>query len=211
MTNPTRLQLYHFAASGNCRAVRLVLAEKGLAFTRVEIDVTRGDNRTPAFLALNPRGKVPVLVDNSPMGEVVLAEVSVINEYLDEAFPLPALMPAGAAARARVRALVHLFDTELSPTVGPLIIEQLLRPAGQRRAEFIAERQAATRALLQRLIGMVDREGPFLAGSYSLADPLYTPLLSVMESCGVALEEFAPLTRWLAAVQARPSYAASAS
>jgi glutathione S-transferase len=210
MTPPTRLKLYHFAASGNCRAVRLVLAEKGLDFIRVEVDVMRGDNQTPAFLALNPRGKVPVLVDNSPQGEVVLAEVSVIGEYLDEAFPRPALMPAGAAARARVRALVHLFDTELSPTVGPLIIEQLLRPPAQRRAEFVAQRQAATGALLARLVKMLDSDGPYLNGAYSLADALYTPVLSVMESCGVALDEFAPLARWLAAVKARPSYAASA-
>ena len=210
MANPTRLKLYHFAASGNCRAVRLVLAEKGLDFTRVEIDVTRGDNRTPAFLALNPRGKVPVLVDNSAQGEVVLAEVSVITEYLEEAFPLPPLMPAGAPARARVRAMVHMFDTELSPTAGPLIIERLLRPPEARRAEFIAQRQAASRALLARLVGMIDKDGPYLAGSYSLADALYTPVLSVMESCGVALDQFAPLTRWLAAVMARPSYAASA-
>lgn len=86
----------------------------------------------------------------------------------------------------------------------------MLRPPEARRAEFIAQRQAATRALLARLVGMIDKDGPYLAGSYSLADALYTPVLSVMESCGVALEEFAPLTRWLAAVMARPSYTASA-
>ncbi len=62
------LKLYQFAASGNSRIVRLVLEEKRLAFERINIDVTKGENRTPEFLKLNPRGKVPVLVHNTPAG-----------------------------------------------------------------------------------------------------------------------------------------------
>ena len=63
-----RLKLYQFAASGNSRIVRLVLEEKGLPFERVNIDVTKGENRTPEFLKLNPRGKVPVLIHSAPRG-----------------------------------------------------------------------------------------------------------------------------------------------
>ena len=205
-----RLLLYQFPASGNSRAVRLVLAEKELPFTRVDIDVTKGENRRPEFLRLNPRGKVPVLVHYRPAGEVVLCESSVINEYLEEAFPAPPLMPSQPAARARVRALVYMFDTELSPATGLLIIEKLLKPAAEQRAEFVAERQKLTREILARVAAMMDPEGPFLTGAYSLADALYTPVLSVMTPCGIVLErEFAMLARWLAAVKQRPSYNAS--
>jgi glutathione S-transferase len=205
-----RLLLYQFAASGNSRAVRLVLAEKGLDFERVNIDVTKGENRRPEFLRLNPRGKVPVLVHVRAGSETVVAESSVINEYLEDAFPQPHLMPAQPAARARVRALIYLYDTELSPTTGLLIIEKLLKPPAEQRAKFVAERQKLTRDILARLTEMMDGEGPFLAGEYGLADALYTPVLSVMAPCGIVLErEFAGLGQWLAAVKQRPSYAAS--
>src|SRR5271156_1053880 len=135
------LKLYQFPESGNSRIVRLVLAEKNLAFERINIDVLKGDNRTPEFLKLNPRGKVPVLVHAGPHADVVLYESSVINEYLEDVFPEPPLMPPTAAQRARTRSLVHLYDTELSPIAGPLIIESLLKAQSARRPDFIAQQQ----------------------------------------------------------------------
>jgi len=205
-----QLKLYQFAASGNSRIVRLVLEEKHLPFDRVNIDVTKGENRTPEFLKLNPRGKVPVLVHSTVSGDVVLSESSVINEYLEEVFPNPPLMPKAPAQRAHVRALVHLFDTELSPTTGLLIIEKLLKKPEEQRADFVAERQKATREILARVVEMMS-DGPFLAGDFSLADASYIPVLSVMAPCGIILDrEFPKLGRWLAEVKKRPSFTASA-
>jgi glutathione S-transferase len=205
-----RLKLYQFAASGNSRIVRLVLEEKHLPYQRVNIDVTKGDNRTPEFLKLNPRGKVPVLVHSTPSGDVVLSESSVINEYLEEVFPNPPLMPKDPAQRARVRTLVYLFDTELSPTTGLLIIEKLLKKPEEQRADFVAERLRATREILARVSDMIG-EGPFMAGEFSLADASYIPVLSVMAPCGIILErEFPRLARCLAEAKKRPSFAASA-
>ncbi len=205
-----RLTLYQFAASGNSRIVRLVLEEKGLPFERVNIDVTKGENRTPEFLKLNPRGKVPVLVHGTPEGDVLLSESSVINEYLEEVFPHPPLMPAAAAKRAHVRSFVYLFDTELSPTTGLLIIEKLLKKPEEQRADFVAERLKATREILARVCEMMT-EGPYLAGDFSLADASYIPVLSVMAPCGIILErEFPKLAAMMAAVKKRPSFTASA-
>ncbi len=205
-----RLTLYQFAASGNSRIVRIVLEEKGLSFKRVNIDVTKGENRTPEFLRLNPRGKVPVLVHGTAQGEVVLSESSVINEYLEEVFPNPPLMPAAPARRAHVRSLVYMFDTELSPTTGLLIIEKLLKKPEEQRADFVAERQKATREILARLSDMMS-QGPFLAGDFSLADASYIPVLAVMAPCGIILErEFPKLAQWFAEVKKRPSFTASA-
>ena len=205
-----RLKLYQFAASGNSRIVRLVLEEKHLPYQRVNIDVTKGENRTPEFLKLNPRGKVPVLVHSTPPGDVVLSESSVINEYLEEVFPTPPLMPKDPAQRARVRTLVYLFDTELSPTTGLLIIEKLLKKPEEQRADFVAERLKATREILARVSDMIG-EGPFMAGEFSLADASYIPVLSVMAPCGIILErEFPRLARCLVEAKKRPSFAASA-
>ncbi len=205
-----RLKLYQFAASGNSRIVRIVLEEKGLPFERVNIDVTRGENRTPEFLKLNPRGKVPVLVHSTSEGDVVLCESSVINEYLEEVFPNPPLMPAAPAKRAHVRSLVYLFDTELSPTTGLLIIEKLLKKPEEQRADFVAERQKATREILARLSEMMS-DGPYLAGEFSLADASFIPVLAVMAPCGIILDrEFPKLAKWFAEVKQRPSFTASA-
>jgi glutathione S-transferase len=205
-----RLKLYQFAASGNSRIVRLVLEEKGLPFERVNIDVTKGENRTPEFLKLNPRGKVPVLVHSTAAGDVLLSESSVINEYLEEVFPKPPLMPDTPAKRAQVRSLVYLFDTELSPTTGLLIIEKLLKKPEEQRADFVAERLAKTREILTRVCEMMD-DGRFMAGNFSLADASYIPVLSVMAPCGIILErEFPKLGTLMAEVKKRPSFTASA-
>lgn len=205
------LKLYQFAASGNSRIVRLVLEEKRLAFQRMNIDVTKGENRTPEFLKLNPRGKVPVLIHATAQGDVLLSESSVINEYLDEVFPQPPLMPASPARRAHVREMVYLFDTQLSPTTGLLIIEKLLKKPEEQRADFVAERLAATRDILSRLVEMMNPDGPYLAGEFSLADASYIPVLAVMAACGIILErEFPPLAKWFAEVKQRSSFTASA-
>ena len=205
-----RLKLYQFAASGNSRIVRIVLEEKGLPFERVNIDVTKGENRTPEFLKLNPRGKVPVLVHSTPAGDVLLSESSVINEYLEEVFPQPPLMPSTPAKRAHVREMVYLFDTQLSPTTGLLIIEKLLKKPEEQRADFVAERSAATRDILSRLVEMMS-DGPYLAGDFSLADASFIPVLAVMAPCGIILErEFPKLAQWFGEVKKRPSFTASA-
>src|SRR5579862_2773750 len=204
-----RLKLYQFPESGNSRIVRLVLAEKNLVFERINIDVLKGENRTPEFLKLNPRGKVPVLIHNTDDGDVVLYESTVINEYLDDAFHQPLLMPPTAAGRALTRLFIHLYDTELSPISGPLIIESLLKAETQRRPEFIAQQQAKTRHVLARVVEMLG-SGPYLAGeSYTLADASYTPVLATLGACGIDLNtEFPKLADWLRAIKGRASYKA---
>ena len=70
------LQLYVYPNSGNSRIVRIVLAEKGLPFQPVRVDIMKGEQNRPEFRRPNPFGKVPVLVD----GDAVVYESSVINE-----------------------------------------------------------------------------------------------------------------------------------
>jgi len=206
-----KLKLYQFPESGNSRIVRLVLAEKNLAFERVNIDVLKGENRTPEFLKLNPRGKVPVLVHSTGDGDVVLYESTVINEYLEDVFREPSLMPPTAAGRALMRLFIHLYDTEVSPISGPLIIESLLKSEDQRRPDFIGQQQAKTRAVLARVVEMMGT-GPYLVGeSYTLADASYTPVLATLGACGIDLNtEFSKLADWLRAIKSRASYKASA-
>ena len=151
------------------------------------------------------------MIHSTPEGDVVVWESAVINEYLEEVFPHPPLIPATPAKRAHVREMVYLFDTQLSPTTGLLIIEKLLKKPEEQRADFVAERVAATRDILARLVEMMDDAGPYLAGEFSLADASYIPVLAVMAPCGIILDrEFPKLGKWFAEVKKRQSFTASA-
>ena len=204
------LKLYQFPASGNSRIVRIVLSEKKLEYERVNVAIGKGENREPEFLRLNPRGKVPILVHREGERETVVYESTIINEYLEDAFPAIALMPKDAAGRARVRLVTNLFDTAMSPTAGPLIIESLLRTDEARRQDVVYKARAGTRRILSELAALMG-DGDYLAGAYSLADPSFTPAIDVLGACGIEIEtEFPSIWRWLKRVRARPSFLESA-
>ena len=99
------LKLYDAARCPYCARVRIALAEKGLVWETVEVDLS---DRPAWIYELNPSGRVPVLDDG-----FVLPESLLIMEYLDERYPEPALLPADLAERARARLAVHRFDDDL--------------------------------------------------------------------------------------------------
>ena len=93
------LELYHNAMSVCAQKVRVVLAEKGISYTGIALDIRGGDTRTPAYLALNPNGVVPTLV----VAGAPIIESTIICEYLDDAFPPVPLRPADPVVRAAMR------------------------------------------------------------------------------------------------------------
>ena len=99
------MKLYDAAACPYCARVRIALAEKGLEWETVEIDLS---DRPAWVYDLNPLGRVPILDDG-----FVLPESAVIMEYLEERYPSPALLPADVTARAEARLAVFRFDTLL--------------------------------------------------------------------------------------------------
>jgi len=103
------LELHHNAMSTCSQKVRLALAEKGLAWTGHHLDLRAGDQHRPDYLALNAGGVVPTLVHD---GRPVI-ESAVINEYIDDAWPEPALRPADAYERARMRLWTRQLDEGL--------------------------------------------------------------------------------------------------
>ena len=105
------LELYHHGSSACAAKVRFALAEKRLDWTSHYVDILRGEQFAPAFLAVNPKGVVPVLVHD---GEII-PESTVICEYVEEAFPAHPIYPASPAARAQVRIWTKAVDEELHP------------------------------------------------------------------------------------------------
>ena len=179
--------LYDAARCPYCARVRIVLAEKGLGYEPVEIDLSD----RPAWLyEKNPRGKVPVLEED---GGLVLPESTVIMEYLEERFPEPALWPADPAERALGRLWLDRFDDRLGD-------------------EYYARRRGDDSALDERLaeLDAALEAQPFLSGrEYGLADIGYVPwILRAGSNLGVDLEPFEWLFAWLERLGERPAVAA---
>jgi stringent starvation protein A len=182
------ITLYDADRCPYCARVRIVLAEKGIAYEVVEVDL---DDRPAWIYEKNPLGRVPVLEED----HFVLPESAVIDEYLNERYPEPPLWPADPAERALGRLLVHRFD-------------ELSRPYyAVRRGE-----QDARERLDDQLAGLDARLAaqPFLSGrDYGLADVAYFPwILRARDRMDVSLDAFPALKGCVERLSARPAIAA---
>jgi glutathione S-transferase len=127
---PEKLVLYDAHGSPCARRVRIVLLEKGLAWETRLLDLTKLEQKSPAYLALNPNGIVPTLVH----GERVVYESNVITEYLDECFPGERLYPADPWERARAR-MWQAFELEMAKEFRPLMYQRVIGPLQRRRSK----------------------------------------------------------------------------
>jgi glutathione S-transferase len=171
--------------------VRIVLHEKDVPAEQVAIDLAD----RPAWLyEKNPSGKVPVLEEDGWL----LAESAVIDEYLNERYPEPPLLPDDPAERAAARLLVFRFDDHLGDPYYAV-----------RRGESGAEERLE--AALARL-GELAASMPYLTGRrFGLADVAYVPwVLRLRDMLGVPLDSHPALEEWLGRVLERPSVAAEA-
>ncbi len=112
----TTLELYHAEPASNSLKVLICLKEKGIDFTSHLMDIQAFEQHEPWFLKINPDGQVPVLVHD---GEVI-AESTVINEYLDQVYPNPPLRPADALSCARMRVFTKFVDEYFRPALSSI-------------------------------------------------------------------------------------------
>jgi maleylpyruvate isomerase len=118
------MKLYHYFRSSASYRVRIALNLKGLPYEAVDIDLRLSAQRGAEFLALNPQGLVPVLID----GERTLTQSLAIIEYLEETHPRPPLLPQEPVARARTRALALEIACEISPLNNSGVLNYLKGP-----------------------------------------------------------------------------------
>ncbi len=124
------LTLHGTAWSSAAFRVRIALNLKGLAHEHAFVDLGRGQQASAEYLAVNPQGLVPALVD----GEVVLTQSMAILEYLEERWPQPPLLPAAPAERARVRALALAVACEIHPLNNRRVRRYLAHDLGHGKA-----------------------------------------------------------------------------
>lgn len=182
------LELYHNAMSTCSQKVRLCLAEKGLEWTDRHMDLRAGDQHTPEYLALNPKGVVPTLVDD---GEVIV-ESTVINEYVDERFPEPALKPADPLNVARMRLWTKQLDEGLHAECG------VMSNAIAFRFQKLAKGEAFAAKLVEGIPDAAKRERYRSVVFEGVKSPLFTSSITrfrkLLEDMDAALADH----RWLA-------------
>lgn len=204
------MDLYHNNMSTCAQKVRLVLAEKDLRPVEHHLNLRAGEQNTPEYLQLNPKGVVPTLVDH---GQVIV-ESTVICEYLDDAYPQPSLRPADPLQRARMRWWTLLPDAGLHPAIGATCFavafrHQVLAHGPEATAKYLAGRpdpvqRERLRALIEQgldapgvehsvrqydgFVGQMARQleqTTWLAGeTCSLADLMALPYLVRLEHLG---------------------------
>ena len=198
------MKLYSGPLSLFSAKVRIALDEKGIDYERVEVGWTaerRYEPHHPEVVALNPKRQVPILVD----GETVVTDSTVIFEYLEDAYPEPALLPADPAGRARCRHFEAWADDVLFASVWDLIEASGYAsgdPAEESaRASAVARIHAQERTLDEELAG----GGP-LCGEFSFADIGAFVMVSAAASLGAPPPADLPnLAGWLAKTAARPA------
>lgn len=194
------IKLYDFKSSPNCQRVKIVLAEKKLPYEIVPIDLRAQQQKTPDYLKLNPYGKVPVLTD----GDTVLYESCIINEYLDEKYPDPPLLPREPAARAKARILIDYGMAHFDAPYQKLRME-LLKDPKEQSSQVIDTAKTDLKKLLQRFESELG-EKSYLAGDFSLVDADLLPRFTRLEGFGVLPDPSLPrLGAYLERMKGRPS------
>ncbi len=177
------IKLYDFPQSPNCQKVKLVLAEKDLSYETVFVDLIKNAQRSADFLRLNPYGKVPVLIDE----EEVIYDSTIINEYLDDEYPHPPLMPTESDGRARVRLFEDFADNSFTPQ-STMLAAELAKPTDQLDEERIQHYRTELVRILEFLNHHLEGK-EYLVQDFSLADAAFVPRLLVLASLGVEIPD----------------------
>ena len=174
------MRLYSGTTCPYSHRCRIVLYEKGMDFEVIDVDLM---SRAEDIAVINPYNKVPVLVER----DLVLYEANIINEYIDERFPHPQLMPPDPVMRGRARLFLHRFEQELYSHVGA--IEQGGKPADKARAVI--------RDNLTQLAQILTKQKFLLGDEFSMLDVAIAPLLWRLEYYGIQMgKDAAPLMKY---------------
>ena len=173
---------------------RFVLFEKGMDFEIRDIDLY---NKPEDISVMNPYGQVPILVER----DLVLYESNIINEYIDERFPHPQLMPADPVMRARTRLFLYNFEKELFVHVS--VLED--RSSTDTRAQDVARQNIRDR--LAQLAPLLLKNKYMLGEEFSMLDVAVAPLLWRLDHYGIELpKNAAPIQKYAERIFSRPAY-----
>jgi glutathione S-transferase len=199
------MDFYFGRMSGNSARAAFGLVEAGAAFEPHELDIARGDNKAAAYLAVNPMGKIPALVD----GDLRLWESNAINWYAAERNPQAHLLPRSIPGRAVVQKWLFFQAAHVTPACVPVF-----RATNQRVQEFWKTKgdpqsADAGRKELARYLPVLEAglaAGDWLAGAFSLADIAYLPHLVLIEQGGFDFGPYPRVRDWISRMRSRPAW-----
>jgi RNA polymerase-associated protein len=170
---------------------RIVLYEKGIDFQIIDVDL---HNRPEDLAVMSPYGRVPVLVER----DLILYESNIINEYIDDRFPHPQLMPADPVMRARARLFLHRFEQELFCHIDSV------EDGNQKAAE---KARATIRDNLTVIAPVFAKQKYMLGDEFSMLDVAIAPLLWRLDHYGVQLpKQAAPILKFAERLFSRPAF-----
>ena len=194
----SELRLYDYAASANCYKVRLLLAQLGLPYERVPIDIFAGETLTEDYAAMNPMRTTPVLENANGF----LPESNAILLYLAEGTPF---LPSDGFERAQVVRWLIYEQTDVIPTMGGLRFRLLTGRLAASDDEAVRRKRGGEEVL--RLLDDHLSEREFFVGeSYSIADSGIYGYVHVADEAGIDLRLFAHVGAWLERVRRQPGY-----
>src|SRR5262249_21715940 len=205
VASPSTMKLYWHPFSIFPRRVQIALREKGIPYAEVVAALPGGAHRTAAFRRLNPFEQMPVIED----GDLVVTESVAILEYLDERYPEPPLLPAGAARRAAARQLMLWSGDYLAPAWKAWMAPRF---AGTRPDDPSVREGHAAMARHMDVLEARLRGAAWLVDGYSLADICYAPFVTAFDLLGLG-DLFAgrPAVRaWVDRLATRPAVRATA-
>jgi len=170
---------------------RIVLYEKGMDFQIHDVDLF---NKPEDLAVMNPYNRTPVLVER----DLILYESNIINEYIDDRFPHPQLMPADPVMRARARLFLFRFENELFSNI------EALEKGNQKQAE---KARQVVRDSLTQIAPVFNKQKFMLGDEYSMLDVAIAPLLWRLDYYGVQIpKQAAPLLKYAERLFSRPAY-----
>lgn len=185
------MRLYSGTVDPYSHRCRIVLFEKGMDFEVIDVDLL---NKAEDVAAINPYNKTPVLVER----DLVLYEANIINEYIDERFPHPQLMPPDPVMRGRARLFLHRFEIELYSQID--IIEN--------GAVKVADKsRAVIRDSLTQFAQILTRQKFLLGDEFSMLDVAIAPLLWRLDHYGIQMsKDAAPLMKYAERIFSRQGF-----
>jgi len=194
------LRLYEYLLSGNCYKARLAMTQLGVPYELVEVNIRQGESRTPAFLAKNPNGRIPLLeLDDGRL----LPESNAILWYLAEGTPL---LPNDRFERAQVLQWMFFEQYNHEPNVATSRWWLHFLKVGEERKEALAQKHEAGMAALGVMERWLEQHPFFVGDRYSIADIALYAYTHVAGEGGFDLARFPATLRWCAGVASQPRH-----
>lgn len=194
------ITLYGKAASRAARNL-WALEEIGVPYSHVPYDYAKGETRNPQYLAINPAGKIPALID----GDVIMTESLGMNLYIAQTYGAGKLWPAERAAQAKCIQWTLWAATELEPSAAGRLIQLFLTPEDRRDMKLVETLAERSKLALNTLNAVLSKQAYLAGPAFSIADLNVAAVTEYLPRTKFDLAPWPALSTWLAGCLARPA------